>query len=88
MHSKDVTHPTRNRWPGIGNGRVLKMTKEEFYKAIAEQERKKREAIKAFVQGAISGDLEFFASSIALVDQSCLWPEAFRALAKQAAPIG
>ena len=39
-------------------------------------------------RGAISGDLELFASGIGLAEESCVWCRAFRALAKHAAPIG
>lgn len=51
-------------------------------------EERERDAIKTFVQGAVSGDLRLFASSIGLVEEACAWCRAFRAVAKQAAPLG
>jgi hypothetical protein len=62
------------------------MTREDFYRLKAEERRKDREAIKLFVHGAVTGDLNMFGDGISLVEQSCLWARAFRAVAGCSAP--
>ncbi len=57
----------------------------DFYKAIAERRREERAAIKAFIEGAVSGDTELFSSGIRLVDKHCVWNRAFRAIARHSA---
>ncbi len=63
------------------------MTEHEFTELIKQERRKHREAVNAFVQAALSGDLERFCSALELVEENCLWTPAFRALCGKELPI-
>jgi hypothetical protein len=54
---------------------------------IRERRRKKREAIKTFVQGARTGDFQLFCAGLELVDHYRVWEAAIRAVAKCSAAI-
>jgi hypothetical protein len=65
----------------------FKAEEQEFRKAISEGKRKERKAIETFVEGAERGDSNLLCSGIDLVEQSCVWRRAFRAVAKHAVPM-
>ena len=59
----------------------------EFQRIKKAERRAHRDAIRTFVQGARTGDLELFCSGLELVEEHCVFQEAFRAGAMHSAIV-
>jgi hypothetical protein len=59
----------------------------EFQRIKKAERRASRDAVKAFVEGARTGNLELFCSGLELVEKYCVFKSAFRAVAKYSAPM-
>ena len=59
----------------------------EFQRIKKTECRADRDAVKAFVEGARTGNFDLFCSGLELVEQYCVWKSAFRAVAKHSAPM-